>query len=183
MSSNGAPANDITDPDTTDRDAADTDTADADVVETTTIGPVELPGPEDGPPGVDSLDATLPPPTVDSRWWYWVAAAPVYFVVSLLLVGVAALVASITDVRWLFLLVAGTLFVLISIPGLALVFMFPLGLYMDARAVALSRTDWRPDPVLHGVAGLLAVWATAFVLSVPLALYYLYKRHRVVGTP
>jgi hypothetical protein len=37
--------------------------------------------------------------------------------------------------------------------------------------------------VLWGLLAVVAVLVTNFVLSVPLALYYLYRRHEALGTP
>lgn len=135
---------------------------------------------------VDALDDHLPEATVDSRWWYWIAAVPVYFVVSLilaaLLFGVAVLGMFVDAAAPVLLLFA--LFVVLGvIPGLVLTVMFPLAVYVDAKAVAAADVDWHPDPVLYGLVALAGVLVTAFTVSIPLALYYLYQRHKYVGTP
>lgn len=135
----------------------------------------------------------VPEASVDSRWWYWIAAVPVYFA----LMFVAGIVAFVLGVFAMMLDVLGlgglasvgtfVLFalgaVLFMIPGLVLSVLFPLALYVDARAVSEADVGWNPDPALYALVGLAGVVVTAFTVSVPLALYYLYKRHKVVGVP
>lgn len=153
---------------------------------TATVGPAEVPALEGEPPGIEALDERLPSLTVDSHWWYWIAAVPVYFVLSTL-VGFGAFLLAVTGLAldsgvgvFVLFVVA---FALIAIPGVVLSVMFPLATYADARAIAGAEIDWTPDPVLYGLIALAAVLVTAFTLSVPLALYYLYQRHRHVGVP
>jgi hypothetical protein len=72
---------------------------------------------------------------------------------------------------------------LFGLVGLGVAVGFPLGIYVDARAIEEAGGEWRPDPVLWGLSAVVAVLVTNFVLSVPLALYYLYRRHETIGTP
>jgi hypothetical protein len=140
-----------------------------------------------------TFDDYLPQATVDSRWWYWIAAVPIYFVVTALfgifwaiafvlgfgldLAGLGGL-ATLGTFSALFVAV----FVL-ALVGIALAVAFPLAIYVDAAAIERANLDWKPDPVLYGIVALAAVVVTNFVLSVPLSLFYLYKRHEAVGTP
>lgn len=153
---------------------------------TATVGSAEVTGLGGDSPGIEPLDRLLPALTPDSRWWYWIAAVPVYFVLSMLLAfgGFLFVVVGVAlDIPFgLFILVA-IAFVLIGLPGAVLSVMFPLAIYADARAIAGADIEWTPDPILYGLLALAAVLITAFVLSVPLALYYLYQRHHHVGTP
>jgi hypothetical protein len=153
---------------------------------TTTVGPAEVPTPEGEPPGIEPLDERLPALTPDSRWWYWIAAVPAYFLLSTLLAfGVFLLVLTglaLDSGITLFVLFVFA-FLLIGLPGVVLSVLFPLATYADARAIAGADVEWTPDPILYGLLALAAVLMTAFTLSVPLALYYLYQRHRYVGTP
>ena len=134
------------------------------------------------------LDGLLPTATVESRWWYWIAAVPVYSAVSLLLGGLLFGVFFLgfwVDVGFA---VSGVfafalLMVLLAVPGLVLSVLFPLAVYVDARAVSEADVGWNPDPLLYGVVALAGVLVTAFTVSVPLALYYLYRRHDAVGVP
>ena len=130
----------------------------------------------------------LPRATIESRWWYWIAAVPVYFAVSLVLGGLAFAVVFLgfwVDVGvavsgvFLFALVAFFL----ALPGLVLSVLFPLAVYVDARAVSEAEVGWNPDPALYGLVALAGVLATAFTVSVPMALYYLYRRHEAIGVP
>ena len=140
-----------------------------------------------------TLDDLLPAASVDSRWWYWIAAVPALFVLTLgfgvaaaflFLFGVALDVAGLAGVASLgsFLLfsIGGVVFASVS---LLVAVLFPVATYVDARAIEEANLAWRPDPVLYGLAAAAAVIATNFVLSVPLALYYLYRRHGAVGVP
>lgn len=127
-------------------------------------------------------------PRVASRWWYWIAAVPIYAVVTFLLFGL------------LFLFVAGAgmggpgmtpmpvgpgvvfpLVVLFVIPGIVLAVMLPVAFYFDATAVAESAVDWDPDPVLYALVGVVGIFVN--VVGPVAALYYLYRRHQHVGAP
>jgi hypothetical protein len=140
-----------------------------------------------------TLDGILPAADVDSRWWYWIAAVPAYFLVTFVGGAVAAAVfvfAGLLDVLGLGGLASFSTFVLFGgvatlfgLVGVIIAFGFPVGIYVDARAIEAAGGEWRPDPVLWGLVAVVAVLVTNFVLSVPLALYYLYKRHEEVGTP
>lgn len=127
-------------------------------------------------------------PRVESRWWYWVAAVPVHFVLTLL-VGGFVFVTFVLGLGFgprvgLSLgLLAVAAIVLVALPGLALSVLFPLALYLDAQAVTEADVEWSPDPVVYGLIAVAGVVLTAFVVSVPLALYYLYRRHDAVGVP
>jgi hypothetical protein len=136
----------------------------------------------------DPVGDLLPRPGVDSRWWYWIAAIPLYVVaggaVGLLFAGIAlagfglGLDAGVVGFGLLFV----TVLVLV-LAGLVLTIVFPVATYIDARAVAAADTSWTPDPLVWGLAALATVVLSAFTLSFVLALYYLYKRHVAVGTP
>ncbi len=140
-----------------------------------------------------TLDELLPDAGVDSNWWYWIAAVPVYLVVTLVGGAVAAglfVFAGLLDVVGFGGLASISTFVLFGgaaalfgLLGVVLAFMFPVAMYVDARALEREGGEWTPDPVLWGLLAVVAVLVTNFILSVPLALYYLYKRHETVGTP
>lgn len=155
--------------------------------------------------------------TADSKWWYLVAAVPLYYVVASVLgflVGMAAFVFALTgsgmmmDGMWhtgpgmhTGFAVGGSLFVLgilgLVLVGMVLTLAFPVAIYFDAEAVKRAEprptdgasdgkprdagVDWRPDPTLYGLLGLAGVVAQP--LQVPLAVYYLYKRHESQGQP
>ncbi|GGJ14114.1 hypothetical protein GCM10008995_25020 [Halobellus salinus] len=136
----------------------------------------------------DPLGDLLPRPGVDSRWWYWIAAVPVYVVVGVVLGVLFAVVAlagfglgidgGLIGVGLLFVVVLG-----LGLVGLVLTLLFPIATYVDARAVAASDASWTPDPLVWGLAALATVVLSAFTLSFVMAIYYLYKRHAAVGTP
>ncbi len=136
----------------------------------------------------DPLGDLLPRPGVDSRWWYWIAAIPLYVVVGAAFVLLFAVIALLGfgigfDAGFV---VAGLLFVVVlglGLVGLVLTILFPVATYVDARAVAASDAPWTPDPLVWGLAALATVVLSAFTLSFVMAIYYLYKRHVAVGTP
>lgn len=145
--------------------------------------------------GRETVDALLPEASVDSNWWYWIAAVPAYFLVMLGL-GVAAAflfvfafaldlagLAGLGSVVVTLMAMAG--FAILGLLGLVVAVMFPVATYVDARAISRAGRagDWRPDPLLYGLVALVAVLATNVVLSVPFAVYYLYRRHRELGVP
>ncbi|RLM84173.1 hypothetical protein D3D02_15040 [Halobellus sp. Atlit-38R] len=134
----------------------------------------------------DPIGDLLPRASVDSRWWYWIAAIPLYVVLG----GVLAVLFVGAFLFDLFLTggiatVFGAFIVLpvLGLLGLVLTILFPVATYVDARAIAESDASWTPDPLVWGLAALATVVLSAFTLSVVLALYYLYKRHVAVGTP
>jgi hypothetical protein len=138
-------------------------------------------------PGNDTLDEYLPDAGVDSRWWYWIAAVPVYALLSTL-IGFAAFVGVFLlglagDAVGFGFLAFFLLFVLIALPGLVLTVLFPIATYVDAKAVAEADVGWDPDPALYGLVALAGVLLTGFTVSLVLAVYYLYQRHKYVGTP
>ena len=136
----------------------------------------------------DPIGDLLPRAGVDSRWWYWIAAIPLYVVVgaaAVLLFAVVALFgfgigfdAGFVVTGLLFLVIVG-----LGLIGLVLSILFPIAMYIDARAIAASGASWTPDPLVWGLAALATEVLSAFTLSVVVALYYLYKRHVAVGTP
>jgi len=142
--------------------------------------------------------------SVDSKWWYWVAALPLYWVVTTVAgfgfallaftfaltgAGVGAGVGTVageptvgvTAGLGLVGLALVALAVLLAFAGVVLSLVFPVAVYLDAEAVSDARLDWRPDPALYGLLGLVGVVIQP--LQVPLAVYYLYKRHESVGRP
>jgi len=136
----------------------------------------------------DPLGDILPRVGVDSTWWYWIAAIPLYVVVSAvfgLLFAVVALAGFGLGLEG-GLIGFGLLFVFVvalGLTGLVLTILFPIATYIDARAIAASDASWTPDPLVWGLAALATVILSAFTLSFVLAVYYLYKRHVAVGTP
>jgi hypothetical protein len=135
----------------------------------------------------DPLGDLLPYASVDSNWWYWIAAPLVFFVLSAV-GGVLFFVGFLFDVfltggllTFGVAVVAGGVAALV---GLVLSVMFPVAVYVDARALSDDpASSWSPDPLLYGLVALAGVVLTAFTVSVPLAIYYLYRRHVAVGTP
>lgn len=135
-------------------------------------------------------DAT--PSRVDSNWWYWVAAVPLYYVLATVAgfaFAVIAFGAALTGVAGGepgiavglgFLGAFGVAMLLVAV-GMLLSILFPFAIYVDAEAVERAGGDWQPDPALYGLLGLAGVIAQP--LQVPLAVYYLYKRHESVGRP
>ncbi|MFC3477723.1 hypothetical protein [Halobacterium litoreum] len=144
----------------------------------------------DAPSAVDA-------PPVGGRWWYWVAAVPLYYVAATVLGFLLGVVAFALAVGGVFTASAGDVTAPLSVGlGFALVVLgalllaavgllvsvaFPLAVYRDATALADADVDWDPDPALYaalGVAGILLQ-----PLQVPVAVYYLFKRHESVGRP
>ncbi|MDS0297315.1 hypothetical protein NDI76_00980 [Halogeometricum sp. S1BR25-6] len=135
----------------------------------------------------DPIGDLLPYASVDSNWWYWIAAPIPLFVLSLV-GGALFFVGFLFDV---FLtggiLTVGAMVVfggLAALVGLVCSVLFPIAVYVDARALSdAPESTWSPDPVLYGLVALAGVVVTAFTVSVPFGLYYLYRRHEAVGTP
>lgn len=98
------------------------------------------------------------------KWWYGVVACFALLVVAL---ASSALRAPVT------LGVLSTVFVSAGV--------LPIVIYKDAVHVRGTDGDWLPNPVNY----FLAVFVSSVLVVVPTLVsgYYLYKRHRHVGTP
>ena len=133
------------------------------------------------------------PTVVDSKWWYWVAAVPAYAAVGLLggIVAFGLFILSIgIDIAGGMGLATGTLVVvgtlvavLYGLAGLVLFVMFPIGIYLDAQAIAEADVEWDPDPVLYGIVAVTTALFSALLVSLVVAIYYLYRRNQVLDTP
>lgn len=142
-------------------------------------------------PAVEPTDESAP--LVDSNWWYAVAAVPLYFVVGVV-GGIAAVVfffgAVAIDIgggmgvaSGLFFILAMLAAFLFAAVGTILLVLFPVGIYLDAKAVADAPVDWEPDPVLYGLVAAATALFSALTISLIVALYYLYRRSQRVGIP
>ncbi|XVH32741.1 hypothetical protein ACNS7O_06045 [Haloferacaceae archaeon DSL9] len=131
---------------------------------------------------------------VDSRWWYWIAAVPVYAVVSAALsivlafafgFGILLDIGGAAGIGTLFAVVMSTVLGgSIFVAGAVLAVAFPVAIYVDSKAIAADPSiDWDPDAVLYVILAAATVLTTAFALSVVVALYYLYRRHKTIGVP
>ena len=155
-----------------------------------------------------ALRRTLAGGSVDSRWWYWVAAVPAVFafwLVAVAWVAIAVLLGPLAGPRPI-LQAAEISMVAFVGPFLLLTAVFPFAVYADAGAVAAADVDWRPPrlaltaaaavgPLLAAAAGAADVlgdgsldvpgWAVVvgFLLAVPVAVYYLRERHDELGVP
>ncbi len=144
-----------------------------------------------------AVTADSPPrgvgPEVESNWWYWVAAVPGYFllgIVGAVAVGVLFLLTAIIDVAGGMGIATGILIVafvlgslVYALAGIVLVIMFPIGIYLDAKAINEAAGEWEPDPVLYGLIAVATALFSALTVSLVIALYYLYRRNQYLGTP
>lgn len=150
------------------------------------------------PAGDDRPAAERPPSApdrrgrVDSQWWYWIAAnavfavlafAAAFFLAFVVLAGGLGVAAGPRIGLPLSISFGVVLFVAIplAMAGLVLGIALPIALYFDAQAVAAARVGWDPDPALYAAAGLAGLFVQG--LQPAVAFYYLYRRHRAVGTP
>ena len=102
---------------------------------------------------------------VSDRWWWLVAAQPVWFV----LFFAVAIGTSVTNAYFL----ADAVYWMVLF-GLALLPLAPIGVHFDRKYVAAA-ADWRPS---------IAYYLTfASFVGVLLAAMYLYERHERVGVP
>lgn len=133
--------------------------------------------------------------TVESRWWYWIVAYPlslllfIPLVVIVAVMGVAVVVIgtgemhpAIIPLFVLAILVGGMMFLAVTLTILVIFVLLPLALYLDARAIRQTDVDWDPDPVVYALLAALQFVVTP-VIGLVVALYYLYRRHEVIGVP
>lgn len=119
-------------------------------------------------------------PSVDSRWWVWIALTPLFAGTAALFglgLVAAALLGGPTDFT-VFL----PAFLAVGLLAVAFGVAFPLSLYRDAAALDGPVRGWEPSPVRYAAAGVVGV-ATLFLLTIPVSLYYLYRRRQTVGVP
>jgi len=125
------------------------------------------------------------PATRDSWIWYGLAALFVLVpgCVALSRVGMALVVSSgsVSDGNLGTFLGAFALTVLASWAGVLFSLLLTVGLFLDSRQLRQTDSDWAPTS-LYALAGIVhAVGTTlfaAFVVSVPVIGYYLYRRQR-----
>jgi len=160
------------------------------------------------PAARETIKRLTRPGDVDSRWWYWPAATLATFglwVVAVAWVAVAITVGEFGDWNPLVRALDVSL-VAFAVPFLALTLVFPFATYADASAVLAAGGDWHParsrltvgaavgplvalGVVLYGLATGSPAWVplqgivVGFLLTVPVAGYYLYRRHTHLGVP
>jgi hypothetical protein len=137
-------------------------------------------------------------PRVDSNWWYVVAVMPLFSLLGFLVFG-WMLAAVFLGIGTGLMPMMGPVGMTSGMPGglfallvpmvlfgtvaTVLTAVFPVALYLDAKAVRAADVGWKPDPVLYALVAVVGIVSTAFAVGIPLSIYYLYQRHRHVGTP
>jgi len=159
-------------------------------------------------PLLDPLRRRLAHERVDTRWWYWVAAVPAAFAFWLVAVAWVTVAVALGPLAGPSPVAQAAEISLVAFgaPFLALTAVFPFAVFEDASAICEADVGWRPPrvpltgaaavgplvsaaAVLYGLLGtssvLAPVWAIllGFLLTVPVAAYYLYHRHDRLGVP
>jgi hypothetical protein len=118
----------------------------------------------------------------DSRWWWWIAGVPAgvafWAITALWLViatGGSGLLADPVRSG------VGMATVGLGVPLLVIAVLFPVAVFFDARELREAGLWEENHRRLAGAAALSLL--TGPVLSVPLASWYLWQRHRAVGVP
>jgi uncharacterized protein YacL len=137
-----------------------------------------------------------------SHHWYWVAAIPAAFLLWLAALAWLA-VASSWEAFGFGANVVQLSLVALGVPFLFLTVYFPVAVYRDADYVNRTSGTWAPQPMRQAliatfglvvllVVGVLSVLLNyppsvpvilGFLVSVPFAVYYLWKRREKVGVP
>lgn len=128
----------------------------------------------------------LPLRVRDSRWWYWIAAVPLVYVlvVAVMAVFVLPLILSESD------LVFGLgesdvalLAVALALPSFLITLVLPYALYRDIGLLYEhdTITAWGPDQDEYAIIGAAGIFVTG--ISFVISIYYLYQRHDHVGIP
>jgi ribose/xylose/arabinose/galactoside ABC-type transport system permease subunit len=137
-----------------------------------------------------------------SHHWYWVAAIPATFLLWLATLAWLA-VASSWEAFGFGTNAVELSLVALGVPFVILTAYFPMAVYRDADYVNRTSGQWAPQPMRQAMvaAAGLAVFVlvglgvvlsdfppswpviAGFVVSVPFAAYYVWRRHETVGTP
>lgn len=117
-----------------------------------------------------------------SRWWWWIAGVPVGVGFWLLTVVWLLIATHGTGVGGQPLPAAVELATLaLGLPLLIIGVLFPIATYYDAKALDTAiQIEFQPSWL--GVAAGVSLLSGP-VLSVPLACWYLWRRHMAVGIP
>lgn len=128
----------------------------------------------------------LPLQVCDSRWWYWIAAVPLVYVLvfTALAVFVLPLIfGGSTVVFGLGESSVARLAVALALPTFLITLTLPYALYRDIGLLDEhdTATAWSPDRDEYAIVGAAGIFVTgvSFVVSI----YYLYRRHVHVGIP
>ncbi len=108
---------------------------------------------------------------MSSRWWYVPA-----FVLGWSVLGLGLFAGYLLGFRWLGALIAALAYV-----AIAMLLLHPFAIYFDATTIAETGGEWQPNTMLY-VAGAILGIVVPF-LQVIVAVVYLHRRHRYVGTP
>ena len=106
-----------------------------------------------------------------SRWWYVPA-----FVLGWSVLSLVFLAGYLLGARWLGALIGGLAYVAVG-----MLLLHPFAIYFDATTIAEAGSEWQPNTMLY-VAGASLGIVVPF-LQVIVAVVYLHRRHRYVGTP
>lgn len=128
----------------------------------------------------------LPLRVRDSRWWYWIAAVPLVYVLvfTALAVFVLPLILGESDVVFgLGESSVALLAVALALPSFLITLVLPYALYRDIGLLNEhdTATAWSPDRDEYAILGAAGIFVTG--VSVVVSVYYLYQRHVHVGIP
>lgn len=108
---------------------------------------------------------------VGSRWWYVPA-----FVVGWSMLSIVLLASYLLGLRWL-----GVFIVPLAYVAVAMLLLNPFAIYFDATTVSQAGGEWQPNTTLYVAGAIVSIFVPP--LQVIVALVYLSRRHRYVGTP
>lgn len=128
----------------------------------------------------------LPLQVRDSRWWYWIAAVPVLYIIVFavlvmfvlpLILGESSLVFGLGEAS------VARLAVALALPSFLIPLMLPYALYRDIGLLNEYDvvTAWSPDQNEYAILGAAGIFVTS--ISFGVSIYYLYQRHVHVSVP
>lgn len=128
----------------------------------------------------------LPLRVRDSRWWYWIAAVPILYILVFAVLAVFVLPLILGESTVVFGLGESSvalLAVALSFPTFLITLALPYALYRDIGLLDEhdTVTAWSPDQDEYAILGAAGIFVTG--VSVVVSVYYLYRRHVHVGIP
>ncbi len=133
----------------------------------------------DDRPAEPSVEQSTVPPSVDSNWWWGVAAVPIWIVIGVMMLFASILLMIVVPEAGIMI---GFLFLIVWALGAAVLdLLIVIAIYFDARAVEDAGVEWETTGDTYLM--IAAIGLMVPMIHTVLSLYYLHQRRQYVGVP